>query len=613
MDTDGSTWLNGAYQIQFVPNPTVPGLQNYHWQGGNLQANAQFSGPLSGTGTFSVSIPRSSAITPAGSAWNVTICPFATSGCVSVQISTSAATQDLTSQLNAIAAGPRFADTNVAYGYNTINVFPLPKPGMIFFNVTNNTCNQWNGSAWQSCNGGLTSGCVGSVPGDNSSTNCGFNNRVPDTATTPASVSTFGANNLDTNSAQNAVAVGNSNGANNIGNDQIFIGHSNWINSTVTAPNTNNNIALGNDNFDTNVGSQVAENICIGHANCNNGGYFAETVSIGNANNTGNNGGSPSTNLNEAVMIGLANGQNIQAGTAVVAIGNTTCGGDPAGFGGNNDAICIGDEAGFLLRQNSEATIAIGVASATQLGANSFDITAIGDGAMKQCTQSSSGCAALTFPFPSSNVSGVLAIGGGAAQYNQGSNVIAMGEFSLGPSAFLVSHTPFIYNQGNDIVAIGGQFALAANTTGSKNVALGSYAGSDGYTGSVIGNSNLTGSNNTWLGYDSGPNTTSQLSNTVAIGYQSHVGASNTVTIGNSSMTNNTVYNALTVSAGGTGVMTLGPGLFASLPACAGGTEGSIAPVTDSNTAVWGATISGLSTNHVLAYCDGTNWTVMAK
>ena len=85
------------------------------------------------------------------------------------------------------------------------------------------------------------------------------------------------------------------------------------------------------------------------------------------------------------------------------------------------------------------------------------------------------------------------------------------------------------------------------------------------------------------------------------------------VTIGNSSMTNNTVYNALTVSAGGTGVMTLGPGLFASLPACAGGTEGSIAPVTDSNTAVWGATISGLSTNHVLAYCDGTNWTVMAK
>jgi hypothetical protein len=52
---------------------------------------------------------------------------------------------------------------------------------------------------------------------------------------------------------------------------------------------------------------------------------------------------------------------------------------------------------------------------------------------------------------------------------------------------------------------------------------------------------------------------------------------------------------------------------FASLPACATGTEGSLMPVTNSTTATWGATITGGGANHVLAYCDGTNWTVAAS
>jgi hypothetical protein len=52
---------------------------------------------------------------------------------------------------------------------------------------------------------------------------------------------------------------------------------------------------------------------------------------------------------------------------------------------------------------------------------------------------------------------------------------------------------------------------------------------------------------------------------------------------------------------------------FSSLPSCAAGTEGSTASVTDSSTDTWGTTISGGSTNHVLAYCNGTAWTVVAK
>lgn len=54
-------------------------------------------------------------------------------------------------------------------------------------------------------------------------------------------------------------------------------------------------------------------------------------------------------------------------------------------------------------------------------------------------------------------------------------------------------------------------------------------------------------------------------------------------------------------------------GTFALLPACAAAFEGMTKGVTDSSTATWGATITGSSTNHVQAYCNGTNWTVGAK
>jgi hypothetical protein len=54
-------------------------------------------------------------------------------------------------------------------------------------------------------------------------------------------------------------------------------------------------------------------------------------------------------------------------------------------------------------------------------------------------------------------------------------------------------------------------------------------------------------------------------------------------------------------------------GTAAALPGCAAGSEGAMQAVTDANANTWGTTIVGGSTNHVLAYCDGTNWTIMAK
>ena len=54
-------------------------------------------------------------------------------------------------------------------------------------------------------------------------------------------------------------------------------------------------------------------------------------------------------------------------------------------------------------------------------------------------------------------------------------------------------------------------------------------------------------------------------------------------------------------------------GTVGDLTACAAGLEGGMSVVTDSNTAVWGAVVGAAGANRVLAYCNGTNWTVMGK
>jgi hypothetical protein len=51
---------------------------------------------------------------------------------------------------------------------------------------------------------------------------------------------------------------------------------------------------------------------------------------------------------------------------------------------------------------------------------------------------------------------------------------------------------------------------------------------------------------------------------------------------------------------------------FASLPACAGGTEGMVEGVSNSNTTTLGATIAGGGSSHVLGYCNGSNWIMAA-
>ena len=71
------------------------------------------------------------------------------------------------------------------------------------------------------------------------------------------------------------------------------------------------------------------------------------------------------------------------------------------------------------------------------------------------------------------------------------------------------------------------------------------------------------------------------------------------------------------VSLGGSGLLAgglWGPvSTYASLPAASSTYEGTLVPISDSNSNTWGAAITASGANHVLAYCNGTAWTVAAK
>lgn len=123
------------------------------------------------------------------------------------------------------------------------------------------------------------------------------------------------------------------------------------------------------------------------------------------------------------------------------------------------------------------------------------------------------------------------AMGGWALANNStGSNNIAIGYGALrtqttASNNIAIGDSALAVNTGTPNTAIGYK-ALKANTTGANNVALGDNA---------LG-TNTTGSQNTALG--SGANVASAaLSNCTAIGYNASVSTSNTMTMGNNSVT----------------------------------------------------------------------------
>jgi len=85
---------------------------------------------------------------------------------------------------------------------------------------------------------------------------------------------------------------------------------------------------------------------------------------------------------------------------------------------------------------------------------------------------------------------------------------------------------------------------LYSNTVGSDNTAIGQAAG---FTATTA-NANVSGNNNTWIGYQAGPGVATQLNNATALGNGALNTASNQVVLGNSAVTSNVIYGGLTLN-----------------------------------------------------------------
>ena len=392
--------------------------------------------------------------------------------------------------------------------------------------------------------GGTTAGCQGTLPGDNTSTNCGFGNLVANTTTPPANTSSFGYSSIDTNASTNIVAVGNTN-ANNISTfsgDVVAIGDNNahyltgagtdvavgYINFVGTVSNPCrlfNVVAVGQQNINPcpqgTAGANTGDIVAVGDNNFSFNGVTEPSYRLGNVVAVGDNNFIPATTSNaigaiDTLCMGNNSCANIRAtlNTDLVGIGDASL----TGYAGNssnttpwNDIVAIGDASGINLPNTAGFIVGIGLSSA--VGCQSGN---------SSCTP---GSATMQY---------IVGIGESSGVNLQGTDVVAIGDSAMTGFFALSNPTPFT---GHDAIAIGNH-ACTSLTTGTDNICIGDYAGSIGYDGvSTNGNANKTGIRNVWIGDTAGPNTTSQLNNTIAIGYQAYVTASNQITLGNSSNT----------------------------------------------------------------------------
>jgi len=290
------------------------------------------------------------------------------------------------------------------------------------------------------------------------------------------------------------------------------------------------NVAIGFDALQTNVsGSQNTAvgdnslNLNTGGSNIALGYHAGDALTTGNYNiDIGNNG--------------LAtDGVSVIPNTGIIRIGDSTRQSDTylagvvhasggffgaAASGANTDITSLsGIDSISLTATNAAGThgvISIGAVPFINAigGSNTFVGPFAGNFTMGGTLNTGIGASAL-----SNNASGNFntATGNGALTSNSnGNDNTASGNNAL-----------HFNNSGFSNTAIGSG-ALLENTTGSSNTALGAGAG---FT-AVLANANTSGSNNTFIGYQSGPGTSTQYNNATAIGANALVSQDNSMVLG---------------------------------------------------------------------------------
>ena len=379
------------------------------------------------------------------------------------------------------------------------------------------------------------------------------------------------ANDIFTASASGATKFRIANGGN-----LISVAGANWqpITDSTTALNIANAAGTSFVDFDTTnsrVGIGTTGPTALLHVNGGNTGGNAALI----VNQTGTSGNDIFTaSASGVTTFILTNGGNASAsaGFTINSAGSlqTT----------NNNTLTIGgDTSGELILKQSNLNLLRAPGGAgtgnlflgLQAGSNGAGAsnTAVGYQALPNFTSGGSNTAVgYQALYSNTSRSFLTAVGykaltaNSSGQFNTAMGYIALTANTTGASNTAMGYTALASNTtGGTNTAVGSQ-ALNANTTGSSNTALGFNALVSNTTGtantalgyqalfsnssgqfntalgyqagytSVAGNANAIGTNNTFLGYNSGPGSTNWLTNAAAIGSYATVTCPNCLVLG---------------------------------------------------------------------------------
>jgi hypothetical protein len=277
------------------------------------------------------------------------------------------------------------------------------------------------------------------------------------------------------------------------------------------------NLAFGTDSFtnNTNGGSDTALGKGAMHSNTSGGNNIAVGTFSLYHNATGNSNtaighvalySNTSGNANTAVgdnallqnttgqsntAVGFFSAQNVTTGLGNTAVGESALNAVTTG----TDNTAVGHRAIFMGMGKRNTSVG---KDSQCCGSLYFDDTGIGHDAMGGLDWENY----LNDVFINTNFTG-------------------SGNTALGRSSLVG-----ITTGNNNTVA--GMLAGGSFSSGSNNVAVGFQAG----VTAVDANRNTSGANNTWIGYNSGPGSATQLTNSTAIGSNALVSSSNALVLG---------------------------------------------------------------------------------
>lgn len=160
-DADGQTWNNGTWAAQLLPASGITGP--FFIKGTTTPVPNNLGGALNGSGSATATFTSTTNIAPAGTQWQITVCPQATSVCFTQSTTIQGASQNVTINPPAIRISLT-APTLYTTAYQDIELANPPIGGQ-YFNLTSLSYRVWTGISWTTATGAFNAGA--NLRGDN--------------------------------------------------------------------------------------------------------------------------------------------------------------------------------------------------------------------------------------------------------------------------------------------------------------------------------------------------------------------------------------------------------------------------------------------------------------